>query len=65
MPWVASRNGAGRIPANGAVVYVAYEGARRFRRRLAALKHQHGKSAPVYLVQPPKVSIYRPAGVKR
>jgi AAA domain len=56
-PW------GGRETTKGAVVYVAYEGARRFRRRLAALiaHYMPGGPVPLYLVNPPKSSIYSPA----
>ena len=42
----------------GASLYVAYEGTRRFKRRLAALLRHHGKPAPVYLTRPPDGSLY-------
>lgn len=51
---------AGREVRQGAVAYFAYEGARRFRRRLGALLRRDGRKDgfPLYLCAPPKQSIH-------
>lgn len=53
---------AGRAAVRGLAVYIAYEGARRFRRRLAALVEHHKPdgAVPLALVPPPKGSIHSP-----
>ena len=54
---------AGRRVVKGAVLYVAYEGGRRFKRRLAALKAHFGGApgCPLFLAAPRKGSIYSKA----
>jgi hypothetical protein len=53
---------AERPVTRGAVVFVAYEGRRRFPQRIAALAKRYGLEgdAPLYLVDPPKMSLYSP-----
>lgn len=50
----------GRETVKGLAVYIAYEGARRFRRRIAALVEHHKPqgSVPLALMPPPKGSIH-------
>jgi hypothetical protein len=52
---------AGRAVINGGVLYLAYEGQRKFPLRYAALCKHHGldpKRTPLRILTPPKASIY-------